>query len=176
MNKNTPKKPLASYSIWYRICLVIIGLVALINAVALVGWITGDTLSIFYGIDGLLLETAMQNNYLILYMNIYGIIACAAMILYAAYTIYECVTDKEIAFDKLRTYMIFTTLSIWSVPLYHAIADLAMTASKIRSILSFDLFDLGMNAWPMLGATVLCIAVLIVNIFYGEVPANAEIE
>ena len=176
MNKNTPKKPRASYSIWYRICLVIIGLVALINAVALVGWITGDTLSIFYGIDGLLLETAMQNNYLILYMNIYGIIACAAMILYAAYTIYECVTDKEITFDKLRTYMIFTTLSIWSVPLYHAIADLAMTASKIRSILSFDLFDLGMNAWPMLGATVLCIAVLIVNIFYGEVPANAEIE
>ena len=176
MNKNKTKKPLASYSIWYRICLVIIGLVALINAVALVGWITGDTLSIFYGIDGLLLETAMQNNYLILYMNIYGIIACAAMILYAAYTIYECVTDKEITFDKLRTYMIFTTLSIWSVPLYHAIADLAMTASKIRSILSFDLFDLGMNAWPMLGATVLCIAVLIVNIIYGEVPANAEIE
>ena len=176
MNKNTPKKPLAYYSIWYRICLVIIGLVALINAVALVGWITGDTLSIFYGIDGLLLETAMQNNYLILYMNIYGIIACAAMILYAAYTIYECVTDKEITFDKLRTYMIFTTLSIWSVPLYHAIADLAMTASKIRSILSFDLFDLGMNAWPMVGATVLCIAVLIVNIIYGEVPANAEIE
>jgi hypothetical protein len=72
--------------------------------------------------------------------------------------------------------MIFTTLSIWSVPLYHAIADLAMTASKIRSILSFDLFDLGMNAWPMVGATVLCIAVLIVNIIYGEVPANAEIE
>lgn len=176
MNKNTPKKPLASYSIWYRICLVIIGLIALVNAVALVGWITGDTLEVFYGIDGLLLDTAMQNNYLILYMNTFGIIACAAMILYAAYTIYECVTDKEITFDKLRTYIIFTVLSIWSVPLYHAIADLALTAAKIRSILSFDLFDLGMNGWPMVVATGLCIVVLIVNIIYGDVPANAEIE
>ncbi len=176
MNKNTTKKPLASYSIWYRICLVIIGLIALVNAVALVGWITGDTLSIFYGIDGLLLETAMQNNYLILYMNIFGIIACALMILYAAYTIYECVNDKEITFDKLRTYMIFTILSIWSIPLYHAIADLALTAAKVRSILSYDLFDLGMNGWPMLVVTALCIVVLIVNIFYGDVPANAEIE
>ena len=92
MNKNTTKKPLASYSIWYRICLVLIGLIALINAVALVGWITGDTLSIFYGIDGLLLDTAMENNYLILYMNTFGIIACAAMIAYAAYTIYECLS------------------------------------------------------------------------------------
>ena len=176
MNKNTPKTPLASYSIWYRICLVIIGLIALVNAVALVGWITGDTLEVFYGIDGLLLDTAMQNNYLILYMNTFGIIACAAMILYAAYTIYECVTDKEITFDKLRTYIIFTVLSIWSVPLYHAIADLALTAAKIRSILSFDLFDLGMNGWPMVVATGLCIVVLIVNIIYGDVPANAEIE
>lgn len=176
MNKNTTKKPLASYSIWYRICLVIIGLVALVNAVALVGWITGDTLEIFYGIDGLLLETAMQNNYMILYMNVFGIIACAIMILYAVYTIHECVTDKEITFDKLRSYMIFTALSIWSVPLYHAIADLALTAAKIRSILSFDLFDLGMNGWPMVVATALCIVVLVLNIFYGDVPANAEIE
>ena len=176
MNKNTTKKPLASYSIWYRICLVIIGFIALVNAVALVGWITGDTLDIFYGIDGLLLETAMQNNYLILYMNVYGIIACAFMILYAVYTIYECVTNKEITFDKLRTYVLVTALSVWSVPLYHAIADLALTASKIRSILSFDLFDLGMNGWPMVAATALCIVVLVVNIIYGDVPANAEIE
>lgn len=181
MNKNTTKKPLASYSIWYRICLVLIGLIALINAVALVGWITGDTLSIFYGIgraeeSKLLLETAMQNNYLILYMNTFGIIACAVMILYGAYTIYECVTDKEISFDKFRTYIIFTALSIWSVPLYHALADLALTAAKIRSILSYDLFDLGMNGWPMVGATVLCIVLLVVNIIYGDVPANAEIE
>lgn len=176
MNKNTTKKPLASYSIWYRICLVLIGLIALINAVALVGWITGDTLSIFYGIDGLLLDTAMENNYLILYMNTFGIIACAAMIAYAAYTIYECVSDKEITFDKFRTYIIFTVLSIWSVPLYHALADLALTAAKIRSILSYDLFDMGMNGWPMVGATVLCIVLLVVNIIYGDVPANAEIE
>ena len=176
MKKNTPKKPLASYSIWYRICLVLIGVIALINAVALVGWITGDTLSIFYGIDGLLLDTAMQNNYLILYMNIFGIIACAAMILYGAYTIKECVTDKEITFDKFRDYVIYTALSIWSIPLYHAIADLALTAAKIRSILSFDLFDLGMNGWPMVAATALCIVLLVVNTIYGDVPANAEIE
>ena len=118
----------------------------------------------------------MQNNYLILYMNVYGIIACAFMILYAVYTIYECVTNKEITFDKLRTYVLVTALSVWSVPLYHAIADLALTASKIRSILSFDLFDLGMNGWPMVAATALCIVVLVVNIIYGDVPANAEIE
>ena len=130
MNKNTTKKPLASYSIWYRICLVLIGLIALINAIALVGWITGDTLSIFYGIDGLLLDTAMENNYLILYMNTFGIIACAVMILYGAYTIYECVIDKEISFDKFRTYIIFTALSIWSIPLYHALADLALTHGR----------------------------------------------
>lgn len=170
------KKHLASYSIWYRFCLVIIGLIGLLNAVALVGWITGDTLKLFYGIDGLFLETAMGTPYLILYMNVFGIIACALMVAYTVYTIIECVNDKESTFDKLRSYIIMTVLSIWAVPLYHAIADLAMTAAHVRSILSFDIFDLGMNGWPMLVCTGLCIVVLIVNIFYGEVPANAEIE
>jgi hypothetical protein len=176
MNKNTTKTPLASYSIWYRLCLVIMGLIAAVNAVALVGWITGDTLSIFYGIDGLLLDTAMQNNYLILYMNYFGIIACAIMILLAGYYIYESIGDKEFTFDRLRNYMIFTALSIWGVPLYHAIADLAMTAGKVRSILSFDLFDLGMNGWPMVACTGLVILVLVLNTIFGDVPANAEIE
>lgn len=170
------KKHLASYSIWYRVCLAIIGLIGLVNAVGLVGWITGHTLDIFYGIDGLFLENAMKTPYLILYMNTFGVIACAAMVLYAAYTIYECVNDKEITFDKLRDFILMTALSIWAVPLYHAIADLAMTYAHVRSVLSFDIFDLGMNAWPMLISTVLCVAVLIVNIFLGDVPANAEIE
>lgn len=174
--RTTQKKHLASYSIWYRVCLVIFGLIGLVNAVGLVGWITGDTLAIFYGIDGLFLENAMQTPYLILYMNVFGIIACLAMVVYSVLTIIGSITDKETTFDKLRDFMLMTALSVWAVPLYHAIADLAMTYMQIRSVLSFDIFDLGMNAWPMLISTVLCIVVLIVNIFLGDVPANAEIE
>lgn len=176
MNETKIKKPLASYSIWYRVCLGIFALVALINLLGIVGWITGHTLEIFYGIDGLLHEVAMENNYLIMYMNYFGIIASVVMIALAIYNIRECVIDKEFTFDKIRGFMILTAVSIWSVPLYNAVADLALVASRMRSILSFDLFDLGMTAWPMLICTVLCIAVLVVNIFLGDVPANEEIE
>lgn len=170
------KKHLASYSIWYRICLGIFGLIGLINAVGLVGWLTGDTLDIFYGIDGLFLESAMKTPYLILWMNTFGVIACAIMVAYAAFTIYECITDKELTFDKMRDFMLFTMLSVWAVPLYHALADLVMTYAQIRSVLSFDIFDLGMDAIPMLISTGLCIVIMIVNIPLGDVPANAEIE
>lgn len=176
MNEIKTKKPLASYSIWYRVCLGIFALVALINLAGIVGWITGHTLELFYGIDGLLHDVAMENNYLIMYMNYFGIIASVIMIVYAIWNIRECIIDKEFTFDKIRDFMLFTALSIWAVPLYNAIADLALVASRSRSILSFDLFDLGMTAWPMLICTALCIVVLVLNIPLGDVPANAEIE
>lgn len=175
-NTPTAKKHLASYSIWYRVCLGIFATGTILFLAALIGWFTGHTLGLFFGIDGLFLELAMKNNYLVMYMNYWGILVAVAMIAYGAYLFFICPTERETTFDRFRNYMLFCILSVWSVPLFNALADFAMVGARIRSILSYDIFDLGMNAIPSIVVTVVCLGLLTANIFLSDVPANADIE
>jgi hypothetical protein len=170
------KKRLASYSIWYRVCLGIFATGTLLFLAALIGWFTGHTLDIFFGIDGLFLEMAMKNNYLIMYMNYWGVLVSLAMIAYGVYLFFICPTERETTFDRFRNYLIFCVLSVWSVPLFNALSDFVMVGSRIRSVLSYDIFDMGLDAIPSLVVTGVSIALLGVNIFLSDVPADADIE
>ena len=170
------KKHLASYSIWYRVGLGITALTAVYYLVLLVGWFTGHTLELYYGIDGLLHSIAVENPYIILYMNYFGMGVCVLMALYAGYNLYDARFDKEASFDKLRSLMIFNIVATWAVPLYNALADLVYVTLRIRAISSYDLFDLGMTAWPMIIVTALSVVVILVNGHLGVVPASEEIE
>ena len=174
--QKSAKKRLASYSIWYRVVLGIMALTALCYALALVGWITGDTATIFFGIKGLFLEDAMKTPFLWLYINYYGIASSALLIGLAVYHIFASRTDKESSFLKIRVLMGCVIGSVWALPLFHAIVDMAMVAMRIRTILSYDFFDFNMNFVPALIVTALAIVVLNVNGKLGEVPADAEIE
>ena len=174
--QKSAKKPLASYSIWYRVVLGIMALSALCYAVALVGWITGHTANLFYGIDGLFLEDAMQTPFLWLYINYFGMASCALMVILPIFQIVACRLDKESAFLKIRTLMGCAIASVWAVPLYHVIADMIVVAMRVRTTLSYDIFDFGMTFVPSLIVTALALVVMFVNGKLGEVPADAEIE
>lgn len=176
MTQKKAKAPLASYSIWYRVTLVIMVLTAVCYGVALVGWITSHTASLFFGIEGLFLEDAMQTPYLWLYLNYFGIVSCALVAGLAVYYIFVSLSDKESAFLKIRSLMGLVIGSVWAVPLFHGIADLAATAMRVRTILSYDIFDLGMNFIPSLVVTALALVIIFINSKLGEVPADAEIE
>ena len=170
------KKPLASYSIWYRVVLGIMALCAVCYALALVGWITGHTATLFFGIDGLFLEDAMQTPFLWLYINYFGIAVSALMVILPVFQILACRLDKESAFLKIRTLMGGVICSVWFVPLFHVIVDMIMVAMRIRTTLSYDVFDLGISIVPSVIVTALAIVVMIVNGKLGDVPADAEIE
>lgn len=170
------KKHLTTYSIWYRICLVIMALVAVCYVVTLVGWITGYTMDFFLGMDKQFTQLALESPYLILFMNYFGIALCAIMAILFVVNIFLSTRDKESTFDRIRSLMAWTIFSIWAVPLFHAIADFAATAMKIRTPTSYDVFSLHMSIWPMLILTALAVVVIMVNNLLGEVPADEEIE
>ena len=179
-NKANPhaavKKHLASYSIWYRVCLAIMGLAALCYVLALVGWITGHTMSVFFAMNKQFVGMALESPYIILYMNYFGIALSAVMAVFCGLNVFLSMRDKESTFDHIRKLSGWIIMSVWAIPLYHAFADFAVTAMKIRKPTSFDIFDLGMSIWPMLAITVFGFAILLVNSKLGEVPADAEIE
>lgn len=170
------KKKLASYSIWYRVVIALMVLTSVCYILALVGWFTGHTASLFFGVKGLFLEDVTKTPFLWLYMNYFGMLVSALMIVLPIYQIFVCISDKESAFLKIRTLMGAVIGSIWAVPLYHIIADMVVVARRTRDPLSYDVFDFGMNIIPALVITVLAVAVIFVNSKLGDVPADAEIE
>ena len=174
--QKSAKKHLASYSIWYRVVLGIMALTAVCYVLALVGWFTGHTATLFFGIDGLFLEDVTQTPYLWLYLNYFGILVSAAVVVLSVWQALSCKYDKESAFLKIRTVMGCVIGSIWAIPLYHVIADMIVVAQRTRNPLSYDIFDFGINILPALIVTVLAVLVLFVNSKLGDVPADAEIE
>ena len=179
MNANATKtplrKPMPSYCVWYRVAIGILAVIVAFYLIGIVGWFTGHTLNLFYGLDGLFFEHAMETSDLILYMDTYGIICFAIMALLGLLTIYSARKEKEYAFDRVRQYMGLFIISFWTVPLYHAIADLALTAATVRSLVGFDVFDMGLNIWPSLIASLVGFGVLMVNGKLGEIPTGEEI-
>ena len=174
--QKSEKPRLASYSIWYRVVLVIMGLTALCYVLALVGWFTGHTASIFFGIDGLFLEDAMKTPYLWLYINYFGVLVSALMIVLPIFHIYASKIDKESAFLKIRTLMGCVIGSIWAIPLYHVITDMIFVTLRTRDPISYDIFDFGINIIPTLIVTLLGVVVIFINNKLGDVPADAEIQ
>lgn len=169
------RKPLPSYCVWYRAALVIVAVIVAFYLVLIAGWFTGHTLEYFYGVDGLLLEHAMETPDLILYMPTFGIICFAIMALLGVLTIVSARKEKEYSFDRVRQYMGLVIISFWTVPVYHAVADLALTAFEYRSLIGFDVFDMGLNIWPCLITTVVGFVILLVNGKLGEIPTGQEI-
>ena len=174
--KKSAKKHLASYSIWYRIVIGIMAFTAVCYVLALVGWITGHTASLFFGIDGMLLDDVTTTPYLWLYTNYFGMVVSALMIALPIYQVLSCRADKESAFLKIRTLMGAVIGSVWSIPLYHVIADMIVVSMRMRTPTSYDIFDFGMTVVPAVIVTVLALVVILVNGRLGDVPADAEIE
>lgn len=134
------------------------------------GWLNGNTMVSQFGMDPVMAKAIAECPDILFYSTYIAFALSLALLVVTAVVLYRYLINKISGYVALIVTMIGTIASVWGFPLIHAFADLAATpigvkdtAGIVRNTKLFDVFQLGIDGWPLLVITAVCCAVLVLN-------------
>lgn len=167
----TAQKPIKKFKkvyvpnkqLWGTVTVIILIMTLLWHLEAVVGWLNGTTMVKQYGVDTVLANAIAQCPDILFYATYVALGFSLIMLAVTAWVLYRYMVE-EMEFGKaLNISTICAMATVWAFPVIHAVTDLAATAMVVRDTTGFDVFQLGIDAWPMLVTTAVCAVVLWVN-------------
>jgi len=130
---------------------------------ALTGWLNGSTLVRYFGIDSVLANAISKSPDILFYATYFAMGLSVIMLIVTLVVLYFFFCDECDTHLAVKTVVSCSLASIWAFPVIHAITDLTASAIIERDTTGFDVFQLGINAGPLVLASVVCIAILWLN-------------
>lgn len=130
---------------------------------AIIGWLTGATMVDQFGMEAPLATAIAKCPDILFYSTYVALGVSVIMFIVTAFVSHRFVCDEMDGCDALNTAVICSLVSIWAFPVIHACADLLATALKTRDTSGFDVFQLGIDIWPMLISSAVCVVILSLN-------------
>lgn len=163
LQKNISVKVNVNVELWNTITVILLLMSVFWHLRNVAGWWNGNTLVQVYGMDELLASAIGACPDILFYATHLSMATSIGFLIASLVLLVLFVIDSKDACAVLGPVMLFTIISIWAFPVFHAICDLLATAFEVRDTLDFDVFQLGIKAGPMLITTAVCFVIMQVN-------------
>ena len=148
---------------WNIAVLLILIATAIWHLYALSGWLNGNTLVNYFGLERPLATAISESPDILFYATYFAMGLSAIMFIVTLVTlVFYCCNEWD-AYLAIRIVITCSIVSIWAFPFLHAITDLTATAFNVRDTSGFDVFQLGIDMWPMVINSAVCIVILWLN-------------
>lgn len=127
------------------------------------GWFNGATLIDQYGMEPILVEAMNRCPDLFFYSTYISAGICLVMLGIAVWMFIYYITDKIEGYIALNVAVGCAIGTAWTFPVVGFVADLFATAINLRDTSGLDVFQLGIDGWPLIVITGVCVAVLLIN-------------
>lgn len=156
--------------VWNVITTLILVATLVWHLEAVTGWLNGNTMVTQFGMDPVIAKAIAECPDILFYSTYIAFALSLALLVVTAVVLYRFLINKMSGYVALIITMVGSIVSAWGFPLIHAFADLAATPIKIKDTAGivrdthmFDVFQLGIEGWPLLVITAVCCAILWVN-------------
>ena len=129
----------------------------------IIGWLTGATMVDVFGMSPVLATAIVKCPDILFYSTYFALGVSVIAFIVTAFVTHRFVCDEMDGCDALNTAVIGSMVTLWAFPVIHGCADLLATATKIRDTSGFDVFQLGIDIWPLLISTAVCVVIAALN-------------
>lgn len=169
-NKTT-QKPIKKFKkvyvpekqLWGAVTIVLLLMTLFWHIQNTVGWLNGTIMTDLYGIDANLANAISQCPDILFYTTHITLAISLVMLGVTGWVLYRYVVEEMDSHKALNITAICAMVTVWIFPITHAFADLTATAMVVRDTSGFDVFQLGIDAGPMVVISAVCAVVLWVN-------------
>lgn len=148
---------------WNIVCVFLLLMSAVWHLEQLTGWLNGETLMNLYKVPQQVAEAIVVCPDILFYSTYVCLVISLGCTVFVGYMIFRALFDKDSAQDALNPVLLVSAVFPWVFPIVHVIADVAGTAMKVRSTMMFDVFQLGIDVFPLCIITVVSLALLWLN-------------
>ena len=156
--------------IWNTITTILMLMTIFWHLEAASGWMNGTTMVEHYGMDPILANAVAACPDILFYATHAALGVSLIMLVITSVLFYRYVIGETEGHDALLITMICSIIAVWAFPFLHAITDLTASAAEVRDSVGvirdtrlFDVFQLGIEGWPLMVTTGVCCVVLWVN-------------
>ena len=162
--KNHTKNVLVPSPESWRVVTIAILLMALLRLLESVcGWLNGSTLVSQYGMDPVLVDAIVACPDLLFYATYVTLGLSIIFLVVVGWMFVYYICDEVEGSTALNVTLGCSIAAAWSFPVIHVITDLTATGFNLRDTGNLDAFKLGVDMWPLVVITVVCVVLLIVN-------------
>lgn len=148
---------------WRTFTIAILLMSVLWHLQAVCGWLNGNTMVEHYGISSVLAEAIVRCPDLVFYATYISLALSILMLVIIGRMFVRFICDEVEASTALNVTLGCSIGTAWSFPVIHVVVDMIATGLNIRDTTGMDAFQLGIDIWPLIVITVVCIVLLMVN-------------